>query len=197
MKKLLKRVQDKELVVVPTDKSGRFSVMGVKTYLKAGNKHTNKDKEVNLEQIKGTQADLNGNMAMIIKFCRMGAKWNHGDRMRGTTINGSENVCPMYLSYKDHKGWTGTDGKPAPTRPIASGNVGMNIHISEVVSEIIEPVVDSFEGGNEAISSEDLMASLMGLNEEKLEWEPGTWWVGKSNEDGNIITCGKCWGNST
>ena len=79
---------------------------------------------------------------MLIKFFKMGHLWKHGDRIRKTMINQSHTLCPMYLTYKDHKGWTGEDLSPPPTRPIAGGNTGMNIHLSEVLSKIIEPMVD-------------------------------------------------------
>ena len=75
-------------------------------------------------------------------------------------LNKSMSVCPMYLTYKDHKGWDAKEGTPAPTRPICGGNTGMNIHISEALSEFIEPMVDAYEGGSEVISSEDYMAHV-------------------------------------
>ena len=48
LKKLQKRVKDGSLVVVRTDKSGRFSVMSMEEYERAGAVHTRNDVEVNL-----------------------------------------------------------------------------------------------------------------------------------------------------
>ena len=56
-------------------------------------------------------------------------------------INDSLALCPLYLSYKDNKNWSWSIGSVPPTI------VGMNVHMSEVVSEFVEPVVDTFEGG--------------------------------------------------
>ena len=126
LKKLKKRFKEGEIIVLPTDKSGRFGVMSYENYVKAGGKHTGKDEEVGMNEIVRTQSELNGNMSMLLKFCKTGHLWKHQDRVRSTMINQSLSLCPMYLTYKDHKGWTGEDGSPPPTRPIAGGNTGMN-----------------------------------------------------------------------
>ena len=125
--------------------------MNLDNYLRAGEKHTKKDEVVNMDVVIKTQNELNGYMSMKIKFFKIGNKWRHGDRVRSTTINHSHSVCPMNLTFKDHKGWTGEDNSPPSTRPIAGGNTGMNLHISEVLSEIVEPMVDAYEGGDEVI----------------------------------------------
>ena len=39
LKQLKKRVKNEEIVVLPTNKSGRFGVMSMKNYLRAGDKH--------------------------------------------------------------------------------------------------------------------------------------------------------------
>ena len=189
LRNLKKRVKDGGITILPTDKSGRFAVMSVGEYLRAGKKHTDKDVEVNWETIKDTQNDLNGNMSMIIKFCRVGSMWKHGRRVRETMLNKSMSVCPMYLTYKDHKGWDAKGGTPAPTRPICGGNTGMNIHISEALSEFVEPLVDAYEGGSEVISSEDYMAHVEELNEGNTGWNKWSWWDGKKyvREDENVI----------
>ena len=144
--------------------------MNLENYLRAGEIHTKKDEEVGNSMITKIQNELNGNLSMMIKFCKMGKNWNHGDRMRATMINQSGNICPMYLTYKDHKGWKGDDGSPPPTRPIAGGNTGMNLHISEALSEMIEPIVDAHEGNNEVISTEDFKARMEIINETNKGW---------------------------
>ena len=39
----------------------------------------------------------------------------------------------------------------------------MNLHLSEIISDIMEPIVETLEGGEEVISSEDLQANLEAL----------------------------------
>ena len=50
LKSLQKRVKNKELLVIPTDKSGRLAAVSMKAYLEAGRLHTSKDKEINIEE---------------------------------------------------------------------------------------------------------------------------------------------------
>ena len=52
LKSLQKRVSQNELLVVPTDKSGRFAVMSVATYELAGSVHTKNDEEISDSIVK-------------------------------------------------------------------------------------------------------------------------------------------------
>ena len=122
----------------------------------------------------------------------MGHLWKHGDTIRATMINHSHTLCPMYLTYKDHKGWSGEDNSPPPTRPIAGGNTGMNLHLSEVISEIIEPLVDAYEGGDEIVSTEDFKAWLEITNEGNTGWSKWKWWGNKITMCGKYVCCTKC-----
>ena len=193
LKSLKKRIQDSEIVVLPTDKSGRFAIITRKTYERAGEKHTSKDKEVSFEDIRETQKEINGNISMLIKFFKLGNVWNQTDRVRETMINKNLVLCPMYLLYKDHKGWEMKMETVPPTRPVASGNQGMNLHLSEIISETLEPVVDSYRGGFEVISTEDLIAKLSELNRSLEGWEKNKWWEGVI--EGRYMTCYKCEGS--
>ena len=93
--------------------------------------------------------------------------------------------------FKDHKGWICSSGKPPPTRPIAGGNDGQNVHLSELNSEILESVVEAYEGGVEVISTEDMNARWEEVNDKNKGWTPGTWWG--DIEDEEFTTCGECW----
>ena len=86
MKRLKKRLKEGELVVVPTDKSGTLAAMTRGAYMRAGLKHTKNDKEVEWEEIRESQKELNGHTSMLIKSFRIGAYWGHGDRVRETMM---------------------------------------------------------------------------------------------------------------
>ena len=107
------------------------------SYLQAGLKHTYKDKEVGWDQIKESQKELNGHVSMLVKFLKMGNYWEHGSRIRETMMGEGLSTCPLSLLFKDHKGWSAESGTFPPTRPVMVGHVGMNRHISEVVSDIL------------------------------------------------------------
>ena len=170
LKSLRKRVSNSEIIVVPTDKSGRFAIMSLATYEKAGQAHTSKDEVVEFSEIKSTQVELNGHVSMLIKTFKIGEGWDHVERMRETMINNSLAVCPLYLLFKDHKGWDQSKGPVPPTRPVASGNRGMNLHLSEILSEILEPVADRVENSCEVISTEDMVARMLVKDKSLVGW---------------------------
>ena len=134
---------------------------------------------------------------MLIKIFSIGEAWKHTSRVRETMLGESTATCPLSLLYKDHKGWTMNKGTCPPTRPVAGGHLGMNIHLSEVISDLVEPLVDKYVGGRENISTEDLIARVVSLNEDNTGWTRWSWWEGKTW--GNFIACGTCagnWGNN-
>jgi hypothetical protein len=65
--------------------------------------------------------------------------------------------------------------------------------MSEVLSNIVEPVVDCFEGGLEIISQEEMLAKIDIINEKNKDWTPGTWWDGYQEDE--FETCGLCQGD--
>ena len=74
-------------------------------------------------------------------------KTDEGRMLNNLTVAGID-LPEMYLLTKDHKAWIFESGEVVPTRPVLSGNNAINTHLSELLSEIIEPIV------NESISSE-------------------------------------------
>ena len=104
-------------------------------------------------------------------------------------------TCPLSLLYKDHKGWESHMGTCPPTRPVVSGNMGMNIHLSEVVSDLIEPLVDKYMGGRESISTEDMISKFMGLNDKNEDWTEWKWYEGLIYE--GYMGCSTCMGRWT
>ena len=69
----------------------------------------------------------------------------------------------MSLLIKDHKKWSIESGDPFPSRPVISGNNGLNCHISEIISQIIEPVA-FVANGSDIDSTDDLLAKVEKLN---------------------------------
>ena len=59
MKSILKRIKNGELIVIQTDKSGKFAILSVEDYNAAGHVHTNKDEQASDEFVKETQTILN------------------------------------------------------------------------------------------------------------------------------------------
>jgi hypothetical protein len=164
---LKSRIKNAEIVVVPTDKTGKFSVMSRASYEQSGLAHTRGDPDASWDKIKEAQKEVNGHVSMLLKFFKMGEYWeNNVDRVRETMLGEGLAVCPIALLFKDHKGWENTGGTVPPTRHVAGGHVGLNMNLSEVVSDVLEPIVGTIEGGFEVISTEDMLAHLEEVNEE-------------------------------
>ena len=192
LKSLKKRFSEGELVIIPTDKSGNLAILSRKLYKEAGMKHAMKDKEVDWERIREAQRELNGHVSMLIKCFRIGQYWDHGSRIRETTMGEGLSVCPLSLLFKDHKGWRADSGTAPPTRPVVGGHVGINLHISEIVSDILDPVVSTYEGGMEIISTEDLLARVEILNEKNESWTNTSFWAGMTTRE--YRSCDVCVG---
>ena len=79
-------------MIVPTDKSGRFALMTVNTYILAGMVHTKGDTEIGLAELKSNQRKLNGHLSMLIKYFNTGQDWNHTDRFRESMMGDSLTV---------------------------------------------------------------------------------------------------------
>ena len=69
----------------------------------------------------------------------------------------------MYVLIKDHK--VVGEGENPKTRPVVSSMNGINVHLSNLISEVLEPLADKV-GVNEVTSSEDMLATIDKLNKE-------------------------------
>ena len=140
-----------------------------------------------------SQKTINGHVSMIIKMFKVGKNWGHTERVRETTMGEGAAPCPVSLLFKDHKGWTRGSQDIPPTRHVASGNMGLNLHLSELVSDILEPLVGTLEGGTEVISTEDMLALIDELNTKFSGWHDYEWWEGM--KEGQFVASSRCPGN--
>ena len=135
-----------------TDKSGRLCVMPLDMYQQCAREHIDKDVEIDLKEVMQVQEELNGHVSMWLKILNMGANWKHCERQRRTHLEHSASTGALYLLIKDHKAAHDT-GAPK-TRPVCAANTGMNVHMSSILSDILEKVADHMPGSAEVISTE-------------------------------------------
>ena len=62
-----------------------------------------------------------------------------------------------------------------------------------MISDLVEPLVDKYEGGRESISTEDMIAKVVGLNETNMGWTKWSWYEGLEYE--GYTGCGSCEGD--
>ena len=161
--------------------------MSFQTYLEAGAVHTDGDREVGEEELKQNQSRLNGSVSMLLKIMRVGEDINHTDRWRESTLSGGQETCPLWLLFKCHKGWSSSKGGAPPTRPVIGGNQGMNSHLSELLSWLLEPLATEMMGkSSEVNSGEDLKSSLDRLNVANQDWIPANKLVGSLGDQPEV-----------
>ena len=162
LKSLLKRVKNDEIVITPTDKSGRFAVLSLEQYVKAGNKHTDKDESISWSRLKYLRNQVNNHVWWISRI--MGySKNTDQDRMNNNLHVSGLDVPEMVILIKDHKKWNKGSGEVLPSRPVVSGNNTINTHLSEIISEIVEPLALESDG-MEINSSEEALGLIDSLN---------------------------------
>ena len=167
LKKLKKRIDDGSIVIMESDKSGKFCVASIEAYAEMGQVHIKKDKEIDQQEVDDRERVINGHVSMLLKILSMGKSWKHEDRFRESNITHSGLVADLSLRYKDHK-------DVVSTRPVVSGNEGTGANLSNILSEVIEPLADSMMDKFEINSTEDGISRIDACNEKLAnEWKPG------------------------
>ena len=162
IKSLMKRIKNKEIIITSTDKSSRFAVLTREQYLKSGYEHTKKDTIIGWEKVKYLQSQVNGHMWWLTKI--VGYAKDRDEKRMSNNIQGSSMEVPeMVLLIKDHKKWSPDSKDPVPSRPVVSGSRGINTHLSEWISEIMEPVAAEMKSA-EVCSTEEVLAKFDKLN---------------------------------
>ena len=167
LKKLQKRVADGELIIVLTDKCGRFAVADVESYLAMGAVHTSKDSRVGEEEVRRIQRLHNGHVASWLRMMSVGENHEHEDRLRESCLQNTCNVPPLYLLWKSHKERkVNAEGEMElpQTRPVVSGCSGIGMSLSNILSDVVENIANARPDPIEVISSEDMLARVHEYN---------------------------------
>jgi hypothetical protein len=150
LKTLRKMIKEKEIIILKTDKSGKFAVTDRETYLQMGKKEIKEDIEIDRKEIRKREKVLNSHTAMWCKFTNIGETHGQKDRVWESKTTTSENLASMHLLLKDHK-------EKLATRKFGSGCDSDTLGLSNTVSEFLEAVCNSLEEPYEVISSEDII----------------------------------------
>ena len=73
LKSLQKRIKEKEIIIMKTDKSGKMCICTREEYKKMGEKHTEKDDKVDRKSIIEKEKNLNGH---VFFWSKMWGKWS-------------------------------------------------------------------------------------------------------------------------
>ena len=77
---MLKRIREREIIVMKTDKSSRFVVTDEQEYLKMGEAHTKDDTKITRKTIIEMERQLNAHCVAWAKL------WRSGSRLMSDTI---------------------------------------------------------------------------------------------------------------
>ena len=103
LRSILRRIRAGELLVIKTDKSGKFCIVSVQDYLRLGEVHTKKDRKIERGDVIETEKILNGHSNAWCKIWSSGEDHKHLDRIMSSKVSSSENKATLYPLYKDHK----------------------------------------------------------------------------------------------
>ena len=164
LKFLKARIKGGELIVGQTDKSSRFCVLTRDQYVKLGLKHTQQDEEIEWKHVKTLQNRVNNVVWWLSKIVNQSVETDESRMQRNIQDHNTE-IADMYLLFKDHKQWCQDSNTPVPSRPVVSGNKTYNVHLSELLAELLEPVAKEAHGA-EIASTEDALAKISSINDE-------------------------------
>ena len=168
LKILEKRTRNNEIIVMKTDKSGRFVVTNEQEYKKMGQEHTEKDLEITMREVHEMEKACNDHTRAWSYIWQSGDDHDHLSRIISSKNSRSGNEADLTLLFKDHK-----EGNK--TRPVATGNTSYTLGLSNCVSEILESVASVEKNKYASISSEDMLAKITSYNTDVLnrreDWE--------------------------
>ena len=167
LKMLNDRIDSGEIMITPTDKSGRFAVLTTAQYLESGKAHTSKDQKIGWKELNYMKNQVNNHMYWYRNIFNYSDKTNP-DRMSTNLITSDLQLPEMAILVQDHKTWDFDSGAAVPSRPIVSGNSTINTHLSELISEIVEPLALNMNGC-EIQSSEEALSLIDKCNEQITE----------------------------
>ena len=157
LKSLLKRIKDEEIIIMKTDKSGKFVVTTPEKYVEMGEDHTSKDIEITWAQMRELEKNVSAHSVAWEMIWNTGEDHNHQDRVIRSKNTRSGNQANLKLLFKDHK-------QGNKTRPVASGNESYNIGLSNGISDLLESVAKVSKNSYAVISSEDMLARVTEYN---------------------------------
>ena len=162
LKSLQKRIQERDLIIMKTDKSCKFAVTSEAEYIGMGQEHTKNDRRLNRQEIIEMAEIVNGHTRAWSQIWNSGQDHVHTSRIIASKTTHSENVADLYLK----------PGKK--TRPTATGHSSNSLGLSNAIAEVLEAVANFQTRRYNTISSEDMLARIREYNKSiitaRQEW---------------------------
>ena len=99
LRSLEKKIKDRTIIVIKTDKSSRFAVCSEEAYLRMGKVHTAKDKTISRGELIDAEKLLNSHCVAWGKIWSSGDDHGHRSHIVNSKKTCSENTADMYIVY--------------------------------------------------------------------------------------------------
>ena len=103
LRKLRKRIKNKEILAVKTDKSGKLTVIRRDLYETLGKEKCRQDRQISDYEHRAIERRINDHVRFWTRMVNTGINHNHLDRIIASKQSESENAASKYFMYKDHK----------------------------------------------------------------------------------------------
>ena len=163
LKSLKKRVADGEILIVPTDKTGKLTVTTPERYIASMQPHVANDVIITWKEKESIERRLNGHCIQLGRILRMGDKWEHWPRIKSAITNHDCHVPVTIGLEKDHK--HRPPGQPPAMRPVCLASEANNSQLSQVLAWIVNAITKIADKDEVLCSStEEMVASLEAVN---------------------------------
>ena len=153
LKKLRRRIKNKEIVCYQTDKSGSISVDTPSNYVDSMKPHLEGTIPSSEEEYNKTEKLINAHMT---NWCRI---MSFDKKVSSNFITENNEIPPLYGLRKDHKEVpTGEEEKGPPQRPVCGAVVSCNYPLSHFISTVLQPVIQQEK--HPCNSTEDMLSRV-------------------------------------
>ena len=161
---LKKKINDGKIMVIPTDKSGKMSVMTKDQYVSSMEPHYINEEEITLEDRKAIENNLNSHCVQLGRMIKVGENHKHEDRFKSALINVDAHIPTLYGMDKDHKHQP--PGQPRKMRPVAGASESNNAQLSYLLAWIVNGIAEALDSDLQTVckSTEELIAGFEVVN---------------------------------
>ena len=161
---LKNRVNDGEVHIMATDKSGKLACESRDQYIASMEPHVSKDSIISLEDRTKLERQLNGHTLQLGRILKIGENHNHWDRVKSALINKFGHVPVLYGLLKDHKSVAA--GQPCPTRPVCGATEAPNAQLCHLLSTVVTGLAMTIDEELKTVcrSTEEMLAEIEKIN---------------------------------
>ena len=172
--------KEKDLILLPTDKSGSLSLNTHANYVHQTTKHSEKDTIVTQADIAKKERLLNSATCQLARALGVASTCsdNQSTSIKSALTNSKIDPPNLYCPPKDHKALEpGLEHLGPPNRPICGAREASNAQLSMLCSKVIHMAVEAekqLHPPYESKSTEDVVAILKNFNEQRRDQLPET-----------------------